>query len=44
MEIDLECDNFETLNDEMRRNDNIIVAVRSEEFVKRWQCADVHYE
>jgi hypothetical protein len=44
MEIDLECDNFDTLNVEMRRNYNTIVAVRSEEFVKRWQWADVHYE
>jgi hypothetical protein len=43
-EIDLECDNFKTLKDEMRRNDNIIVAVRSEEFVKGWQWADIHYE
>lgn len=33
MDIDREYDNFETLNDEMRKNLNLMVSVASEQFV-----------
>lgn len=44
MDNDLEWNNFEKLNDKMRRSDNIIAIVCSEKLVKRLKWADVHYE